>query len=88
MESQPRDEANVLTYEQPPVSKDATPAIQNVVIVGLGYVGLPLALLSARRGFNVVGIDTNLSKIEKINAHESPFKDDRLAEEFADTTLR
>jgi UDP-N-acetyl-D-glucosamine dehydrogenase len=37
-------------------------------IVGLGYVGLPLAVEFARNGFYVLGIDVDRTKIEKINS--------------------
>ncbi len=36
-------------------------------IVGLGYVGLPLAVAFAERGFQVVGIDTDRAKVSKLN---------------------
>ncbi len=36
-------------------------------IIGLGYVGAPLAYLAAAKGYNVVGIDTDQSKIDYIN---------------------
>ena len=39
-----------------------------LAIVGLGYVGLPLALAFARRGCPVVGLDVDAAKIEKLNA--------------------
>jgi len=42
--------------------------MQRIAIVGLGYVGLPLALTFARRGCDVVGLDVDPSKIEKLNA--------------------
>ncbi len=35
-------------------------------IIGLGYVGLPLAVEFAKSGFNVIGFDLSLEKIEKI----------------------
>lgn len=43
-------------------------------IVGLGYVGLPLALRYAAVGFKVLGIDTDQTKIDKINAGSSYLK--------------
>ncbi|HEV3276137.1 MAG TPA: nucleotide sugar dehydrogenase [Terriglobia bacterium] len=42
-----------------------------VGVVGLGYVGLPLALLFARRGFNVVGFDTDSRKVEALGRGET-----------------
>lgn len=47
-------------------NKDAT-----VAIVGLGYVGLPLALRFSEVGFKVLGIDIDDSKIEKLNDGKS-----------------
>jgi UDP-N-acetyl-D-glucosamine dehydrogenase len=40
-------------------------------IVGLGYVGLPLAQLFTSRGFKVLGFDIDQSKIEKLMSGES-----------------
>ena len=36
-------------------------------IIGLGYVGLPLALAFTEKGFNVLGFDTDPVKVDKIN---------------------
>jgi UDP-N-acetyl-D-glucosamine dehydrogenase len=41
-----------------------------VGIVGLGYVGLPLAVEFAKAGFEVTGIDLSESKVAKVNAGE------------------
>ena len=38
-----------------------------VGIIGLGYVGLPLALQFARSGIQVVGLDIDSTKLESIN---------------------
>lgn len=46
-----------------------------VGIVGLGYVGLPLAVEFAQVGFSVTGIDVDKSKIEAINRGESYVQD-------------
>src|SRR5271168_1701337 len=46
-----------------------------VGIVGLGYVGLPLAVEFAKVGFEVVGIDLSASKVAKVNAGESYIAD-------------
>ena len=37
----------------------------NICVVGLGYVGLPLAIAFAEKGFNVIGFDLNQEKISK-----------------------
>ena len=36
-------------------------------VIGLGYVGLPLAVEFAKTGFNVTGIEVDNKKIEAIN---------------------
>ena len=36
-----------------------------IAVIGMGYVGLPLAIAFAEKGFNVIGFDLNQSKIEK-----------------------
>jgi UDP-N-acetyl-D-glucosamine dehydrogenase len=42
-----------------------------VGVIGLGYVGLPLVLNFARRGFRVIGVDIDRAKIDKLRAGES-----------------
>ncbi|MGC1781699.1 MAG: nucleotide sugar dehydrogenase [Acidobacteriaceae bacterium] len=42
-----------------------------VGVVGLGYVGLPLAMLFARAGFPVTGFDVDRTKVTKLNAGSS-----------------
>lgn len=40
-------------------------------VIGLGYVGLPLAVTAARRGFAVTGFDIDQTKMTRLDAHES-----------------
>lgn len=51
-----------------------------VGIVGLGYVGLPLAVEYAKAGFTVTGIDLSAAKIDRVNAGESYIADIPTAE--------
>src|SRR5580765_3947651 len=51
-----------------------------VGIIGLGYVGLPLAVEFAKAGFSVTGIDLIQSKVERINAGDSYIQDISQAE--------
>jgi UDP-N-acetyl-D-glucosamine dehydrogenase len=46
-----------------------------VGVLGLGYVGLPLAVEFARAGFEVVGIDVQQSKVDHFNSGHSYIKD-------------
>ncbi len=50
-------------------------------IVGLGYVGLPLAVAFAEAGHEVVGLDTDPRKIDRLNEGRSHIED------VADSTL-
>jgi UDP-N-acetyl-D-glucosamine dehydrogenase len=42
-----------------------------VGVVGLGYVGLPLAVEFAAAGFTVTGIDISEEKVRRVNAGDS-----------------
>jgi UDP-N-acetyl-D-glucosamine dehydrogenase len=44
-------------------------------VVGLGYVGLPLAMAFAKKGFSVTGIDIDRGRIEHIRKKESYISD-------------
>jgi UDP-N-acetyl-D-glucosamine dehydrogenase len=51
-----------------------------VGVVGLGYVGLPLAVELARAGFHTAGIDLDRRKVEALNRGESYIQDVPTAE--------
>ena len=38
-----------------------------VGVVGLGYVGLPLAVEKAKAGFRTIGFDVQAQKVEMVN---------------------
>jgi len=46
-----------------------------VAVIGLGYVGLPLALAFAEKGYKVVGIDTSVERVGRIAALKSYITD-------------
>jgi UDP-N-acetyl-D-mannosaminuronic acid dehydrogenase len=46
-----------------------------ISVIGLGRVGLPLALSFADRGLKVLGIDTDLAKLESLRAGRMPFEE-------------
>ena len=48
--------------------------------MGLGYVGLPLAVLQARTGYRVVGIDEAAEKVERVNRGDNYISDVDVAE--------
>ena len=45
-----------------------------ICIVGLGYVGLPLAIQFARSGADVIGLDIDQSKVDQVNSGRSYIK--------------
>jgi len=53
-----------------------------VVIVGQGYVGLPVALHAVGAGFDVTGFDTDERRVKRLNAGES------VVEDISDEELR
>ncbi len=55
---------------------------KKVCVVGLGYVGLPLALLARSRGYQVVGLDVDAEKVAMIATGRAPFEDAYVAEEL------
>ncbi len=42
-----------------------------VAVIGLGYVGLPLAVTFAKAGYSVIGIDVDENKVAAVNRAES-----------------
>jgi UDP-N-acetyl-D-glucosamine dehydrogenase len=51
-----------------------------VGVIGLGYVGLPLAVEFAKAGFDVTGFDVDLSKVNELNAGRSYILDVKTEE--------
>ena len=52
--------------------------MKTITIVGLGYVGLPLACLCAEKGYKVYGLDTDKNKVDLVNKTQSPIDDEYL----------
>ena len=48
---------------------------ENLSIVGLGYVGMPIAVAFAKKGLNVIGYDLNSEKIEVYKSGKDPTKE-------------
>ena len=43
-------------------------------IMGMGYVGLPLAIVALKAGFRVIGFDVDLARVEMLNSGRSGIK--------------
>ena len=48
---------------------------ENLSLVGLGYVGMPIAVAFARKGLHVIGFDLNKAKIDLYKAGKDPTKE-------------
>lgn len=55
-----------------------------VNVIGLGYIGLPTALMMASHGVEVIGTDYNKELVATLNAGKTTFKEDGLDELFRD----
>lgn len=47
-----------------------------VTVIGIGYVGLPLACVIAKNGYRAFGLDINKKAVNSVNQKKSPFKDE------------
>jgi UDP-N-acetyl-D-glucosamine dehydrogenase len=65
----------IISTEQEILTDKIRSRTAKVGIIGLGYVGLPLAMEFAKAGFAVTGIDVQPSKIEELNAGRSYIQD-------------
>src|ERR687892_953459 len=53
------------------ITKKITERTARLGVIGLGYVGLPLAMEMAAAGFNVIGIDLDRNKIAMLKRGQS-----------------
>lgn len=57
---------------------------KSVAIIGLGYVGLPLALRCVEKGYKVIGLDLDEDKVKKIKNGVPPFKEEFIQQRKQD----
>lgn len=53
--------------------------IENVAVIGLGYIGLPTAAILAGNGINVIGVDVNENTVAAVARGEVPFVEPDLS---------
>ena len=51
---------------------------RKVAVIGLGYVGLPLAALCAKKGYRVVGLDANQETVASLAKGKCHIRDDAV----------
>ena len=53
-----------------------------VNVIGLGYIGLPTALMLAKSGVEVIGTDLNVKSVDSLSNGKIPFKEEGIEEIF------
>ncbi|NQW29282.1 MAG: nucleotide sugar dehydrogenase [Ignavibacteria bacterium] len=81
-----RPRKNVSSHEKQLMSKIIDGSC-TVGVVGLGYVGLPLALEFAKKGINTIGFDVDTTKIKQLNKGKN-YIQDLNADEIYDVVKR
>ena len=61
---------------------------QHVIMMGLGYIGLPTAALIASKGTRVTGVDINENVVRTINAGKIHIVEPQLEQEVADAVSK
>lgn len=61
---------------------------KKIVVLGVGYVGLPLAITLAKVGYKVIGVDINKKVIKAINDGSLPIKEKNIENFFIDKKVR
>jgi UDP-N-acetyl-D-glucosamine dehydrogenase len=67
--------ATTLAVHPSPLHAKIERASARVVVIGVGYVGLPLALEFARKGFHTTGLDSDPERVELLRAGRSYIPD-------------
>jgi UDP-N-acetyl-D-mannosaminuronic acid dehydrogenase len=62
--------------------------VKKIVVIGTGYVGLPLAIMLARSGYKVTGVDVQDSIIKSINEGVLYMAEDEVRKVFAEPEVR
>jgi len=61
---------------------------EKIVILGTGYVGFPLAVIMARSGFKVVGVDIRKEVVRGINSGDLPIREKEIEAIFKEPAVR
>ncbi len=64
------------------------PATITVAVYGLGKMGLPIAVVFAHKGFNVIGVDVNKTVVDSINKGISTVKEEADLDTFVRKVVR
>lgn len=59
-------------------------AVDSVAVIGLGYIGLPTAVMLARSGMDVIGVDLSRERVEAVRSGVLPFVEPGLGDALAE----
>jgi len=62
--------------------------MHTIAVIGLGYIGLPTAVIFAQRGYRVIGADIDAKKVEAVNAGRSYIRESGVDEMLRDSVAR
>jgi len=62
--------------------------VEKVCVIGLGYVGLPTAVVFASRGYNVIGVDVDVGKVGAVNGGRCYIREPGLDDLLRDAVSR
>jgi len=62
--------------------------MHTIAVIGLGYIGLPTAVVFAQKGYRVIGVDIDAKKVEAVNAGRSYVREPYLNEMLRDPVAR
>lgn len=60
----------------------------NICVIGLGKIGLPLAVHFAKMGNSVIGADINEATVNQVNAGQEPFPEEENLQEFLSEVIQ
>lgn len=61
--------------------------MNQVCVIGLGYIGLPTSIVAANSGFKVVGFDVDVQRVERINSFDPVIEEPDLFEKLKQALL-
>lgn len=56
--------------------------MKKVCVMGLGYIGLPTAIVAAENGFEVIGFDVDHQRVERINKYDPVIQEPEVFEKL------
>lgn len=62
--------------------------VNTISVIGLGKLGLPIALCLAQAGYDVVGVDTNIELLKQIQQGQSPIYEPGVQELLQETRIQ